>query len=129
MNTDDLRKAGMTTRRSVLGDAYVDRSVAARTAFDEDFQRYITENAWGEVWSRPGLPKRERSLVTLAILAALGHHEEFALHLRATRNTGASMDDVKEMLMHVAVYGGVPSANSAFRIAKQVYAESAEESR
>jgi 4-carboxymuconolactone decarboxylase len=123
MTPDELRKAGMSTRRATLGDSYVDRAQANKTPFDENFQRYITENAWGEVWSHPGLPKRERSLITLAILAALGHHEEFALHLRATRNTGATVEDVKQMLMHVAVYGGVPAANNAFRIAKQVYAE------
>lgn len=113
---------GMATRRSVLGDAHVDRAEANRSPFDEDFQRFITEGAWGTVWSRPGLTKRERSLITIALLAAGGHHEEVAMHIRATRNTGATPDDVKEALLHVAVYAGVPAANSAIRIAKNAYA-------
>ncbi|MGV8833304.1 MAG: 4-carboxymuconolactone decarboxylase [Devosia sp.] len=109
---------GMTTRRSVLGNAHVDRAEASKTAFDTDFQTFIMEGAWGSVWSRPGLTKRERSLITLALLAAGGHEEEFAMHVRATANTGASPDDIKEALMHVAVYAGVPAANSAFKLAK-----------
>lgn len=120
---DDRYALGMKTRRAVLGDAHVDRAEANKGPFDEAFQRFITEGAWGSVWSRPGLNTRERSMITIAILAALGHHEELALHLRATRNTGASADDVKEALLHVAVYAGAPAANSAIRIAKQVYAE------
>lgn len=115
--------AGMATRRRVLGDAHVDRASAAATAFDAAFQAFITEGAWGTVWSDPTLTPRERSLVTLALLAALGHEEELALHLRATRNTGASPDDIRAAFMHVAVYAGVPAANSAFRLAKQVLAE------
>ena len=114
---------GMKTRRAVLGDQHVDRSLKNRTDFDADFVTLITESAWGSVWSRPTIPRRERSMLTLAILASLGHHEEFVLHLRATANTGASREDVKEALMHVAIYAGVPAANTAFRIAKQVYAE------
>lgn len=114
---------GMKTRRAVLGDAHVDRSMANRSGFDADFVTLITESAWGSVWSRDTIPKRERSMITLAILASLGHHEEFILHLKATANTGASMDDIKEVLLHVAIYGGVPAANTAFRIAKQVYAD------
>lgn len=125
---DDRYDAGMKVRRAVLGDAHVDRATAAVTPFDEDFQRYITENAWGSVWTREGLTKRERSMLTLAILAAKGHWEEFGMHLKATRNTGATADDVKEMLFHVAVYAGVPAANRGFAIAKQVYAESEEDS-
>ncbi|WP_207481455.1 4-carboxymuconolactone decarboxylase [Arenibaculum pallidiluteum] len=122
-DTDDRRHAeGMRTRRAVLGDAHVDRAEANRTEFDTDFQRFITEGAWGSVWSRPGLTRRERSLITIALLAAGGHHEEVAMHVRATRNTGASAEDVKEALLHVAVYAGVPAANSAFRIAKETYA-------
>ncbi len=119
----DRFEQGMATRRSVLGDAHVNRAEANKNPFDADFQTYITENAWGAVWSRPGLTKRERSLITLSILCALGHHEEIILHLRATMNTGATREDVREMLMHVAVYAGVPAANTAYRIAKQVYAE------
>ena len=110
-------------RRSVLGDAHVDRAEAAKTAFDEDFQRFITEGAWGSVWSRPGLTRRERSLVTIALLAALGHYDEVAMHVRATANTGATPDDLKEVLLHVAVYAGVPAANRAFKIAKQALLE------
>ncbi|OEO28227.1 4-carboxymuconolactone decarboxylase [Devosia insulae DS-56] len=110
---------GMQTRRAVLGDAHVDRAEAAKTPFDADFQAFITEGAWGSVWSRPGLTKRERSLVTIALLAALGHDDEVAMHVRATANTGATPDDIKEALLHVAVYAGVPAANRAFRIAKQ----------
>ena len=116
-------KAGVATRRAVLGDAHVDRAQANTTAFDADFQAFITEGAWGSVWSRPGLSRRERSMITIALLAALGHDEEVAMHIRATANTGASMDDVKEALLHVAVYAGVPAANRAFRTAKQAFRE------
>lgn len=113
----------MAVRRAVLGDAHVDRAEAAKTAFDEDFQRFITEGAWGSVWSRPGLTRRERSLVTIALLAALGHDEEVAMHVRATANTGATAEDLKEVLLHVAVYAGVPAANRAIKIVKRVYQE------
>ncbi|HLJ69927.1 MAG TPA: 4-carboxymuconolactone decarboxylase [Roseiarcus sp.] len=117
--------AGMKTRRAVLGDAHVDRASAAMTDFDEPFQTFITEGAWGAVWSRPQLAKRERSLITIALLAALGHDEEVAMHVRATANTGASPEDVREALLHVAVYAGVPAANRAFKIVKRTYAEMA----
>lgn len=120
---DDLFNKGMQTRRSVLGDAHVDKAEANKTDFDADFQEYITKNAWGDVWSRPGLTKRERSLIVIALMAALGHDEELAMHIRATKNTGATKEDVKEVLLQTAVYAGVPAANSAFKIAKQVYAE------
>ena len=118
----DAFDKGSQTRRAVLGDAHVDRAEAAQTAFDADFQRFITEGAWGSVWSRPALTARERSLITIALLAAQGHDEEVAMHIRATANTGASMEDVKEALLHVAVYAGVPAANRAFKIAKAEYA-------
>lgn len=114
---------GMATRRSVLGDAYVDAAQARTTPFDESFQTFITEGAWGSVWSRPGLSKRERSMITIALLAALGHDEEVAMHVRATRNTGASREDIAEALLHVAIYAGVPAANRAYKIAKAVFAE------
>lgn len=114
---------GMATRRSVLGDAHVDRATANMTAFDEDFQTLITEAAWGSVWSRPEWTKRERSIVTIALLAALGHDEEVAMHVRATQNTGATKEDMKEAMMHVAIYAGVPAANHAIKIIKQTYAE------
>ena len=116
---------GMATRRAVLGDRYVDAASARTTPFDEGFQTFITEGAWGSVWARPGLTKRERSLLTIALLAALGHDEEVAMHVRATSNTGASAEDVAEALMHVAVYAGVPAANRAYKIAKEVYAQAA----
>jgi 4-carboxymuconolactone decarboxylase len=113
----------MAVRRSVLGDAHVDRAESGKNAFDVDFQRFITEGAWGSVWSRPGIDRRTRSMLVIALMAALGHDDELALHLRATRNTGATVQDVQEVLLMVAVYAGVPAANSAIRIAKQVYAE------
>jgi 4-carboxymuconolactone decarboxylase len=122
-------EAGMAIRRTVLGDAHVDRASAAMTSFDEPFQKFITEGAWGSVWSRPNLTKRERSIVTLALLAALGHDEEVAMHTRATLNTGATPEDVREALLHVAVYAGVPAANRAFRIVKRTYAEMAKEAK
>jgi 4-carboxymuconolactone decarboxylase len=117
---------GMAVRRSVLGDRHVDEASARATAFDDDFQTFITEGAWGSLWSRPGLTRRERSMLTLALLAALGHDEELAMHVRATANTGASMDDIKETLLHVAVYAGVPAANRAFKVAKLELAKRAE---
>lgn len=116
-------KQGLATRRSVLGDAHVDRALANETPFDQPFQRLITEGAWGSVWSRDQWSKRERSMVTIALLAALGHDEEVAMHIRATANTGATRDDICEALMHVAIYAGVPAANHAFKIAKATYAE------
>jgi 4-carboxymuconolactone decarboxylase len=115
----DRFQSGMATRRAVLGDSYVNGAETATTAFDTDFQTFITEGAWGSVWSRPGLSRRERSLITIALLAAAGHDEEVAMHVKATTNTGASADDIKEALLHVAVYAGVPAANRAFKIAKR----------
>lgn len=114
---------GTATRRAVLGDAHVDRAEAAKTAFDEPFQRFITEGAWGSVWARDGLTDRERSMITLALLAALGHWDEVAMHVRASANTGATPEDLRETMMHVAVYAGVPAANHAFKVMKQTYAE------
>jgi 4-carboxymuconolactone decarboxylase len=119
----DRYKAGMAVRRKVLGDAHVDRASAQVTDLDADFQAFITEGAWGSVWSRPNLTLRERSIVTIALLAALGQDDEVAMHVRATANTGATRDDIREALMHVAVYAGVPAANHAFKIAKKVFAE------
>jgi 4-carboxymuconolactone decarboxylase len=114
---------GTATRRQVLGDAHVDRAATTSTDFDRPFQELITEAAWGHVWSRSEWTKRERSIVTIALLAALGHDEEMAMHVRATLNTGATRDDVREALLHVAIYAGVPAANHAFKIAKRVFAE------
>ena len=116
-------RTGLAVRRSVLGDRHVDRAEVAATDFDQPFQELITEAAWGTVWARPGLSKRERSIVTLALLAALGHDEEVALHVRATANTGATRDDICEAFLHVAIYAGVPAANRAFKIAKEVFAQ------
>lgn len=113
-------EAGMTTRRRVLGDAHVDRATAAATELDAAFQAFITETAWGTVWSDPALTPRERSIVTLALLAALGHEEELAMHLRATANTGATLSDIRAAFMHVAIYAGIPAANAAFRVARSV---------
>jgi 4-carboxymuconolactone decarboxylase len=110
---------GMAMRRRVLGDAHVDRAEANKTALDAPFQGLITEAAWGHVWSRPELTLRERSLITIALLAALGHDEEVAMHVRATANTGATASDIMEALLHVAVYAGVPAANRAIKIAKR----------
>ena len=119
----DRHTLGMTTRRSVLGDAHVDCAEAAKTDFDAPFQTLITEAAWGSVWSRPEWTKRERSIVTIALLAALGQDEEVAMHVRATANTGATAEDLREALLHVAIYAGVPAANHAFKIVKQTYKE------
>lgn len=127
---DERYRIGMAVRREVLGDAHVDRAEAQKSAFDEDFQRFITEQAWGAVWARPGLDRRSRSMLVIAMLAALGHQEELAMHIRATRNTGATALDLEEVLLMVAVYAGVPAANTAIRIAKRVLAETeAEEGR
>lgn len=108
----------MKVRREVLGDEHVDRSLARLTSLDTDFQQFLTETAWGSVWARPDLDRRTRSLITISILAALGRTEELALHLRASRNTGASEREIAEALLHVAVYAGVPAANTAFAVAK-----------
>ena len=110
----------MKVRREVLGAEHVDRATAAITDIDADFQRWITETAWAGVWDRPGLDRRTKSLITIAILAGLGH-EELELHLKAAANTGATPDDIAEALFHVAVYAGIPAANSAFKMLKRLY--------
>jgi 4-carboxymuconolactone decarboxylase len=120
---NELYEQGMKTRREVLGDIHVDKAEANKTDFDKDFQEYITNSAWGAIWSRPHLTKRERSLITIAILTALGMEEELAMHIRATQNTGATEQDVKEVLMHTGVYAGVPRTNGAMKIAKKIYAD------
>ncbi|MBP1851682.1 4-carboxymuconolactone decarboxylase [Rhizobium halophytocola] len=122
-NPSDRYNQGMATRRAVLGDAHVDRAEAAKTDFDAPFQDLITEAAWGHVWSRPQWSKRERSMVTIALLAALGQDEEVAMHVRATANTGATKDDLVEAMLHVAIYAGVPAANHAIKIIKKTYQE------
>lgn len=120
---DDRLKKGMELRKAVLGADHVARAEAAKTALDADFQRFITETAWGDVWGRPGLERKTRHMLTIALLAGLGRSEELALHILATRNTGVTADEVKEILLHVAIYAGVPAANTAFAVAKKVYAE------
>lgn len=120
---NELYEKGMQTRREVLGDVYVDKAEKMKTDLDKDFQEYITNNVWGAVWSRPGLTKRERSMITIALLAALGHEAELAFHIRATKNTGTTEEDVKEVLLQTAVYAGVPVANKAFRIAKEIFSQ------
>lgn len=119
----DRYAIGMQTRRKVLGDAHVDRAEAARTDFDAPFQRLITEGAWGTVWADGTISRRERSMLTLALLAATGNFDEIPMHIRATRNTGATPEDVMQAFLHVAVYAGVPRANHAIRLAKETYAE------
>ena len=121
--TDDRYEQGMKVRREVLGDAHVDRSLENQTAFDAGFQRYITETAWGTVWTSAGLDRQTRHMLTIAILAALGREHELALHLRATANTGVRPAQIAEVFQQVAAYAGVPAANSAFALAKRVYAE------
>ncbi|MGI3184981.1 4-carboxymuconolactone decarboxylase [Nioella aestuarii] len=118
---------GMKVRRKILGDAHVDRAEAAKTAFDEPFQTLITEGAWGTVWASDGISDRERSMLTLALLAALGNFEEIPMHIRATARTGASKSDVLEAFQHVAIYAGVPRANHALKLARQTYAEMEQE--
>ncbi|MEU1889336.1 4-carboxymuconolactone decarboxylase [Micromonospora sp. WMMD987] len=120
MNDHERHEAGMTVRRQVLGDAHVDRAVAGTDEFTADFQDFITRYAWGEVWSRPGLDRRTRSCVTLAVLATLHHDEELAMHVRAALGNGLSPQEVAEVLLQVGVYAGVPAANRAFRVAREV---------
>ena len=122
-------REGERTRREVLSDEYVDGAAAATTDFDAPFQALITEAAWGTLWSRTEWSKRERSIVTISLLAALGHYDEMAMHIRATARTGATLADVREALLHVAIYAGVPTANTAFRVAKQVFSDMAPEER
>jgi 4-carboxymuconolactone decarboxylase len=124
MSTDDERReAGMRTRREVLGDAWVDRAVANTTPFTKGWQDFITRTAWGEVWQRPGLARRDRSLVTLAITIALRHWDEFALHVRGAKNNGLSDEEIAEVIQHAAVYAGVPAANHAFKVAGPILEE------
>ncbi len=121
--TIDRFAKGMKRRREIMGDTYVERAESKKNDFDEPYQRLITESAWGHVWARDDIEPRERSMIVLGILAALGRWEEFELHIRTTANTGATPEDIREVLLHVAIYGGVPAANSAMRIAKETLAE------
>ena len=117
---------GLKVRQKVLGAAHVARATAAQTDFDADFQRFITESVWGSVWTRPGLDHRTRHLVTIAILAALGREHELTLHLRSIANTGTTPSDIREVMLHVAAYAGVPAANSAMARAKEIFASAGE---
>jgi len=121
--SDDLYDAGMRVRREVLGDDHVDRATAGATAFTAPFQEFITRFAWGGVWTRDGLDRPMRSAITLAVLTALGREQELALHVRAARRNGLTADEIGEVLIHTAVYAGVPAANAAFGIARRVLDE------
>jgi 4-carboxymuconolactone decarboxylase len=125
MTMDDAERArqGMTVRRAVLGDEHVDRALATTTSFTEPFQDFITRYAWGDIWSRPGLSRAERSMITLAMLAALQHENELAMHVRAALRNGLSPEQIQEVLLQVAVYAGVPAANRAFAVAQRVLSE------
>jgi 4-carboxymuconolactone decarboxylase len=123
MTDDERYEAGMQVRRAVLGDAHVDRSIANRTALTEEFQAFITRYAWGEIWTREGLPRHTRSLLTIAMMVALNRGEELALHLRAAKNNGVTRDEIKEVLLQTAIYCGVPAANSAFHLADRIFRE------
>ena len=120
---DEQRERGMRIRREVLGDAHVDRAVERTTEFTEDFQDLITRYAWGEIWARPGLDRRTRSVITLTALVAAGRLEELAMHVRAARANGLSDEEIKEVLLQCAIYCGVPAANSAFAVAQRTLAE------
>ncbi|MGZ2749002.1 4-carboxymuconolactone decarboxylase [Burkholderia stagnalis] len=123
MDDPQRYEAGMKVRRAVLGDAHVDRSIENRTEVTEEFQDLITRYAWGEIWTREGLPRHTRSLLTIAMMVALNRGEELALHLRAARNNGVTRDEIKEVLLQTAIYCGVPAANSAFHLADRIFKE------
>ncbi|MDQ1406370.1 MAG: 4-carboxymuconolactone decarboxylase [Acidobacteriaceae bacterium] len=123
MDEHERFEAGMKIRREVLGDAHVDAAIAKRNAFSDAFQELITRYAWGEVWTRPGLPRQTRSLITVAMLVALNREEELRLHLRAAIRNGATHEEIRETLLQSAIYCGVPAANSAFRIAHEIFSE------
>lgn len=123
MDERERYENGLTVRRAVLGDAHVDRTLVKRNAFNEEFQALITRYAWGEVWTRSGLPRHTRSLLTLGLMVALNRPDEFRLHLRAAFNNGVTRDEIREVLLHCAIYAGVPAANSAFHWAEEVFAQ------
>jgi 4-carboxymuconolactone decarboxylase len=116
---EERRAAGLRARREVLGDEHVDRAAANTTEFTAAFQDFITRYAWGEIWNRPGLTRRERSMITIAVLAALGRDAELALHVRGARRNGLTPEEIAEVLLHLAVYAGVPAANRAFAVASE----------
>lgn len=126
MDEKDRADTGMQMRRSVLGDAHVDRAQAATTDLDAEFQDLITRYAWGEIWTRPGLPRHTRSLLTIGLMVALNRGEELRMHLQAAANNGVSSDEIREVLMHCAIYCGVPAANAAFHAAKEILSDGEE---
>jgi 4-carboxymuconolactone decarboxylase len=121
MDDKERHERGMAVRRAVLGEAHVNRALQHTNDFNRDFQDFITRYAWGEIWARPGLERRERSLITLAVLVALGKDEEFQMHVRAAINNGVTRDQIKELIMHTGIYCGMPSARGAFRIAQTTF--------
>src|SRR6476659_8105168 len=123
MDDHERYEKGMEVRRAVLGDEHVNRSLQNATDFNRDFQELLTRYAWGEIWSRPGLPRHTRSLLTISMLVALRQDHELALHLRAARNNGVTREEIMEVLLQSAIYCGVPAANAAFRIAEEVLAD------
>ncbi|QEW04986.1 4-carboxymuconolactone decarboxylase [Microbacterium lushaniae] len=123
MSDQERYDQGMGVRREVLSDAHVDRAVANTTELTADFQDFITRVAWGDIWSRPGLDRRSRSVAVLTALIALGHHEELAMHLRAALRNGLTVDEIREVILQAGLYCGVPAANTAFRIASEVFAQ------
>jgi 4-carboxymuconolactone decarboxylase len=123
MDESERHNKGMTVRRAVLGDAHVDRTQARKNTFNAEFQELITRYAWGEIWTRPGLPRHTRSLITVAMMVALNRTDEYKLHVRAAFNNGVTKDEIKEVLMQCAIYCGVPAANSAFHMAEDVFAQ------
>ncbi|MDF2818818.1 MAG: pcaC [Stenotrophomonas rhizophila] len=123
MDEKERYEAGLSVRREVLGDAHVERSLQARTEFTAEFQEFITRTAWGTVWTRDGLPRHTRSLLTIVMMVALGHDEEFKLHIRAARNNGVTPQEIKEALLQAAIYCGVPAANHAFALARPILEE------
>lgn len=127
MDEKERYEAGLAVRRQVLGEAHVERSLQARTDFTTEFQDFITRTAWGTVWTREGLPRHTRSLLTIVMMVALGHDEEFKLHIRAARNNGVTPEQIKEVLLQAAIYCGVPAANHAFALAKPILEEQAAE--
>lgn len=124
MSESERYKAGMVVRRAVLGDAHVDRATAARTPLTTEYQEFITEYAWGSIWTRPGLPRHTRSLLTIVLMVALNRPDELKMHLKAACNNGVTPDEIKEVLLHAAVYCGVPAANHAFHVAEEVLRDS-----
>jgi 4-carboxymuconolactone decarboxylase len=123
MHEDERYENGLTVRKAVLGDAHVERSLAKRNDFNGEFQALITRYAWGEIWTRPGLPRHTRSLLTIGLMVALNRTDEFRLHIRAAFNNGVTKDEIREVLLQCAIYAGVPAANSAFHQAEEVFAQ------